>query len=125
MSSIPETVRTAWEDREGPIILATVDDAGNPNIIYATCVAALAEDKIVIADNYFDKTRKNLLRGSKGAVLFITKEGGAYQLKGSLSYHKEGENFDFMKTWNPPNHPGNAAAVLTVKEAYAGAEKLS
>ncbi len=125
MSSMSETVRTAWKAREGPIVLATVDDAGNPNIIYATCVAALGEDKIVIADNYFDKTRKNLLRGCKGAVLFMTKKGAAYQLKGTLSYHKDGEYFDFMRTWNPPKHPGNAAAVLTVKEAYAGAEKLS
>jgi len=29
-----------------------------------------------------------------------------------------------MKTWNPPQHPGHAAAALKVEEAYSGAEKL-
>ena len=124
MTSLPETVRQAWEDRDGPVILATVGADGAPNIIYVTCVGVLGDDRIVVADNYFDKTRKNLLRGCKGAILFRDKKGKAYQIKGSLEYHTKGEVFDFMKTWNPPEHPGHAAAALRVEEAFSGAEKL-
>ncbi|MEA2064264.1 MAG: hypothetical protein U9P14_11235 [Gemmatimonadota bacterium] len=50
----------------------------------------------MVADNYFDKTRKNIQQGSKGSILFILKEGKAYQVKGNLEYHDSGEIFDFM-----------------------------
>jgi uncharacterized protein len=124
MSVLPEEVSKAWEERKGPIIFTTVDKSEMPNAIYATCVNKFAEDTIVIADNYFDKTRKNILERSKGSILFITKEGKAYQIKGTIEYHKEGDIFEDMKKWNPKKHPGNAAAALKVQEVYSGASKL-
>jgi len=126
MASLPEEVRRAWEDRDGPVILATVGENGVPNIIYVGCVGAFGDDRLVVADNYFSKTRKNLqTQGGKGALLFRSKDGKAYQVKGTLEYHKDGEVFDHMKTWNPPQHPGNGAAALRIEEAYSGAKKLS
>jgi predicted pyridoxine 5'-phosphate oxidase superfamily flavin-nucleotide-binding protein len=124
MTSLPADVRQAWTNRDGPVILATVGPEGMPNIIYATCVGAFGDDRLVVADNYFDKTRRNLLAGSKGAVLFRSKGGKAYQVKGTLEYHTEGEVFQHMKAWNPPHHPGHAAAVLRAEEVYSGAQKL-
>jgi len=124
MAFLPESVRQAWEDRDGPVILATVSTDGAPNIIYATCVGAFSNDRLVVADNYFDKTRKNLLTGGKGALLFRSKKGKAYQVKGTLKYHTDGEVFQHMKTWNPPQHPGHAAAALRIEEVFSGAEKL-
>ncbi|MCK4788891.1 MAG: pyridoxamine 5'-phosphate oxidase family protein [Desulfobacteraceae bacterium] len=124
MAALPEVVRNAWEDRDGPVVLATIDDTGTPNIIYATCVSMFGTDKLVVADNFFNKTRANILAGSKGSFLFITKDGKAYQVKGSFEYHKEGKIFDDMKKWNPKQHPGHAAAVLNVEQVYSGAEQL-
>ena len=124
MATLPEKVIKAWEDREGPIILSTVNGDGIPNAIYATCVSKFSEDTIVVANNYFSKTLKNILAGSKGTILFITKEGKSYQIKGSIEYHKEGSIFEDMKKWNPKKHPGHAAAALKVEEVYTGAEKL-
>ncbi|MBN1488492.1 MAG: pyridoxamine 5'-phosphate oxidase family protein [Phycisphaerae bacterium] len=124
MVSMPEIARQAWEDRDGPVILATVSSDGIPNIIYATCVGLLGNDRLVVADNYFDKTRKNLLAGGKGSLLFRSKAGKAFQVKGTLEYHTEGEVFQYMKTWNSPKHPGHAAAALRIEEVYSGAEKL-
>ena len=124
MRALPDSVLQAWEDRDGPVILATVSSDGVPNIIYATCVAAFGDDRLVVADNYFDKTRRNLLAGGKGSLLFRCKKGKAYQVKGTLEYHTDGEVFKHMKTWNPPKHPGHAAAALRVEEIYSGAEKL-
>lgn len=125
MSVLPEKVSKAWDARKGPVIFATVDENGIPNAIYATCVSKFDDDTIVIADNYFDKTRKNIFAGSRGSLLFITGEDEAFQLKGTIEYHTEGTVFDDMKQWNPKQHPGNAAAVLKVEEVYSGSEKLS
>ncbi|WP_028584935.1 pyridoxamine 5'-phosphate oxidase family protein [Desulfogranum mediterraneum] len=124
MSILPENVGKAWDERKGPAILTTVDKNAVPNTIYVTCVSTFGEDAIVIADNYFDKTRNNILAGSKGSILFITSEGKAFQFKGVVEYHQEGEIFDDMKKWNPEKHPGHAAAVLRIEEVYSGAEKL-
>ena len=122
---IPEAVKEAWGRKEGAVILATTDGDGVPNIIYVTCVSLYGDERLVVADNYFDKTRKNIKAGSKGAALFITNDGKAFQLKGSLEYHGAGPVFDDMKKWNPPTHPGHGAAALVVDEVYSGAKQLA
>jgi len=124
MAALPEKVSKAWENREGPVVLSTVDGNGIPNSIYASCVSKFNDDTIVVANNYFSKTLDNILSGSKGSILFITKEGKSYQIKGRIEYHKEGAVFEDMKKWNPEKHPGHAAAALRVEAVYMGAEKL-
>ena len=124
MAAVPEKVSQAWEEREGPIVLSTVNNDGIPNSIYATCVSKFSEDTIVVANNYFSKTLENIKSGSKGTILFLTKEKKSYQIKGRIEYHKEGALFEDMKKWNPKKHPGHAATALKVEEVYAGAEKL-
>ena len=124
MSKLPEAASKGWDERNGAVVLTTVDGAGVPNAIYATCVSRFDEETLVVADNYFDKTRKNLQAGGKGALLFMSKKGKAYQVKGTLEYHKSGEVFDHMKTWNPEKHPGHAAAALRIEEIFSGAKKL-
>lgn len=124
MKVFPEAVQQAWANREGPIVLATVEAGGQPNAIYAGSVREYGDDTLVVADNYFHKTRANILAGSRGALLFLTKERKSYQLKGSFTYHTSGPVFDDMKTWNPAKHPGVAAAALKVEQIYCGAERL-
>lgn len=117
-------VRDAWNDREGAIVFTTVDGKGMPNSIYATCTEMNGDGKIVIANNYFNKTKNNIESGSKGVVLFITAKGTSYQAKGSISYETSGENYDFMKSWNPEKHPGHAATVVSVEQFYSGGKQL-
>ena len=124
MAVLPEEVSKAFEKREGPAVLTTVSDDGTPNAIYATCVSKFDESTIVVANNYFDKTLKNIKSGSSGSILFITGDKTSYQIKGAIEYHKEGPVFDDMKKWNPEKHPGHAAAAVKVEEVYSGAKKL-
>jgi len=124
MPQLPEAVSKAWDDHKGPAILTTVGADGVPNSVYVGCVSKFSEDKLVVADNFFNKTRANILAGSKGSLLFITGEGKAYQVKGSIDYEKSGPIFDAMKSGLNPKLPGHAAAVLNVEEVYNGAEKL-
>ncbi len=125
MIAIPDSVRAAWVDHDGPVVLTTVDSAGIPNSIYATCVREYDSGTIVVADNYFKKTRANILAGSRGALLFITKAGKSYQLKGRIEYHTSGPIFDVMKSWNSPKHPGVAAAALKVDQVFSGGDQLA
>jgi hypothetical protein len=124
MARLPTSVSEAWENREGPVILTTIGAGGIPNAIYVTCVNKFSEDKLVVADNYFHKTRSNILAGSKGSILFMTKDGQAFQVKGTIDYQKSGKAYDHMKTWLDAKLPGHAAAVLNVEEVYSGAKRL-
>lgn len=121
---IPAEIRSAWTNREGPAVLATVAVDGRPNVIYVGAVKLAGDSTVVIADNYFHKTRANILAGNKGALLFLTKERKSYQIKGCFAYHTAGPVFDEMKTWNPAKHPGVAAAALKVEQVFCGAVQL-
>ena len=124
MAQMPRDVVDAWERRQGPIVLVTVDAQGMPNAIYATCVRLFDAGRLVVADNYFVKTRANLQPGAKGAILFITDAGKSYQLKGTLERQTSGELYDDMKRWLDPKHPGHAATVLHVEQVYSGGTQL-
>jgi len=125
MTIISEEITKAWEQKTGPVILTTVDNSGKPNAIYATCVSQFDNSTLVVANNYFDKTKQNIIAGSKASILFITEDNTSYQVKGSIEFHTSGEIYDDMKKWNPEKHPGHAAAALTVEEIYSGSKKLA
>ena len=82
-----------------------MNKAGVPNSIYANCVSKYNEDTLVVANNYFSKTMENIKAGNKGSILFITKEGKSYQVKGDIEYHTDGPVFEDMKTWNLKSIP--------------------
>lgn len=119
-----DVLKSKWQKKEGPIVFTTVDTQGIPNSIYATCTQMSDDGKIVIADNYFNKTKQNISPECHAVVLFITSDGQAIQVKGTLDYETSGPYFDFMKSWNPEQHPGHAAAVLSVHHIYSGSEEL-
>ncbi len=124
MVALNNEIFEAWGQKDGPVVVTTVDHAGIPNSVYATCVGMSADRRIVIADNYFSKTRLNIERGSRISVLFITQAGKSYQVKGEAEYHTAGVLFDFMKSWNPSKHPGHAAVVVNPLEAFSGKERI-
>ena len=126
MAKLPEVAIQAWENREGPAVLTTVDANGVPNSIYVTCVQKIADDQIVVADNKMNKTRANLRAGSRVSLLYITKEKKAFQIKGSVAYQTKGDIFDEMKSgWLDKKYPGHAAVVIGIEDVYSGAEKLA
>ena len=125
MQSMPEAVSKSLTDRKGPAVFATVAEDHSPNIVWIGWLEMCGDDKLIMADNYFSKTRENILAGSKAAVLWITEEGQAYQVKGPIEYVKEGPMYDQMKQCMEGHDlPGVAAVVVQVEEVYSGAEKL-
>ena len=120
MPTWTEELANAWESRRGPVAFATTSSDGLPNVVYVTWVQRY-EDAFLLADNYFDKTRANIESGSRDALVFLTSQGRSYQVKGALERQTEGPAFDNMKTWlqDPKKHPGHAAVLLLVEEAYS------
>ncbi|MBP9900542.1 MAG: pyridoxamine 5'-phosphate oxidase family protein [Verrucomicrobia subdivision 3 bacterium] len=124
MTNGMELIAQAWENREGPAVLATVDAAKAPNVIYVGEIRYVPGTGFIVADNYFCKTRANIKSGSRGAILFLTKDRKSFQVKGPLSYHTDGPVFENMRSWHDPKYPGVAATRLRVEAAYSGAEQL-
>ncbi len=120
-----ETLKTAWEKRDGPLVLATVDADGTPNAVYVLAVKLLADGRIAIADNKFHKTRANLKRGTRGSLLFMAKDRVTFQTKGRLEYITSGPIYDDMLTWVEARFARVAVAVLHVEHLYSGAEELA
>lgn len=125
MIQLPEIVLQQWEKREGPAVFTTVNQDGLPNSIYAGCVHMTGDGRFFVVDNKFEKTKDNILAGSTGSFLFITDECKAFQIKGTIEYHTEGEIYDAMKKWVNPKYPAFAVAVVNTQEVYSGAERLA
>lgn len=125
MTAIPSRVLDAWEKKEPKLVFSTVDSDGNPNSVWVTCVKLLDDQRILIVNNFFDKTLHNILAGSYGSLLFIAPEREAYQLKGPLEYYTEGPVYDDMKAWLDPKFAGVGAVVMKVNTIYYGAEKVA
>ncbi len=73
MPELTNEIVKAWNEREGAVVLTTVDNNGIPNSIYATCVSLFENNKVLVADNYFDKTRSNLKYGAQTGSFFYYK----------------------------------------------------
>ncbi len=121
---LPAQVLEGWEKREGPAVLTTVDARGVPNTIYVGAIELEGHERFIIADSAFCKTRDNIKAGSRASLLFISKEGAAYQVKGRFEYYTEGALFDSVLKWADPQYEVMGAAVVVVEEVYKGAEKL-
>ncbi|HEY3332263.1 MAG TPA: pyridoxamine 5'-phosphate oxidase family protein [Capsulimonadaceae bacterium] len=124
MPRIPDKVFNALQDHNAPSIFATTSPDGNPNAIYVMLVKTDNPEIVLLNDSVFTKTRENILTGSRGAVVFLTADHKAYQIKGSLKYHTDGPLFEYMRSQVDATHARVAAVELLVDEVYEGAEKL-
>jgi hypothetical protein len=121
---VNEILAEAWHNRSGPAVLATRSEDGVPNVVYTRFIKRYDDKTFVIADHFLTKTYDNILAGSSGALLFLTRDGVSYQVKGALTYHQDGELFLDMRRWNPPELPRRATVALHLEEVYKGAERL-
>ena len=124
MAALPHIVSEAWQKRAGPAVFVTVDPQGTPNAIYVGSVRLYDDERFIIADNYFDKTRANILAGSAGALVFITADHQAGQIKGCRESLTSGPLYEHLREWVDPTRPRRAATVLHIEQVYHGAAQL-
>ena len=103
--------------------VATSDNEGIPNVIYIKYLKIIDDNSVLMADNYFEKTRDNILGNGKIAFVVRDDEKGSYQIKGAAQRFTEGAMFDEVQKWVPDKLP-KAAIVMTVEEIYNGAKRI-
>jgi predicted pyridoxine 5'-phosphate oxidase superfamily flavin-nucleotide-binding protein len=99
------------------VALATCDLDNKPNVIAVTHCLVVDNDKILVTDNFMNKTRKNLLENKKIALAVWNKNEEGYQFKGKAEYLIEGKWKD--KVDNEPNNKNwahKAAVLITVEK---------
>ena len=111
-------------------ILSTSSKEGTPNLIYLKFLKVYNDEQILIANNKFLKTEKNLLENPKISFLVLDKETRkSYQIKGNVEFHKEDNIFKETIKWvedkrSNPNVNPKSGIIINVEEIYSGAEKI-
>jgi predicted pyridoxine 5'-phosphate oxidase superfamily flavin-nucleotide-binding protein len=122
---LPDEVVQAWEARNGPVVLCTVNGNHVPNAIYASITSRMKDGRFAVVDNFFHKTQQNILSGSRASFLFITKAGKAYQVVGSVEYCTSGPLYDEMRSWAEPSLPRVGVAIINAEAVFSGKEQLA
>jgi hypothetical protein len=105
--------------------LATADLKGVPNVVPVGAVKILGDETILVSDQYFHKTLKNLKENPNVAMSFW-EMGEGYQIKGKAKIHTEGKIFEETAEWirrrseeigRPIKSKG--AVVIKIKAIYS------
>ncbi len=106
--------------KQKPLPIATADKSGKPNVVFVTMWKILDDETLLIVDNFFNKTRKNIEANPNMAIVAYdgdTKK--SYQIKGNVDIETKGNRFGSAKEMaDSKKLPGKAAVVFHVKEIY-------
>lgn len=96
------------------IYLATASKDATPNVVVIGAFKLLDDETLLISDQFFLKTSKNLEENPKVAIAYWGDKGG-YQIKGTASIHKGDKIFaddvEWIKTKYPRFTPKAAVEV--------------
>jgi uncharacterized protein len=97
------------------IALAICDEEENPHNI-AVQINRVKEKKIILTDNYMQKTKENIKSNPKVALVFWKGDEG-FGIRGRAEYFEDGKFLDFVKSL-PENKsfPAKGAIIIDVKE---------
>ena len=104
------------------VFVATVSKEGVPNVVPIGFARPLDEKTILIADNYMNKTIKNLEDNHKISLIVQDAKSLPYQFKGTVKIFKSGEYFDQVVDWaqNVMSELEPKSAILfTVEDIYS------
>ncbi|MGB8226548.1 MAG: pyridoxamine 5'-phosphate oxidase family protein [Sedimentisphaerales bacterium] len=121
MAQLPDAVKKAISKQE-LFPVATSTSKGTPNVVYIKYLKVIDDQTILIADNYLNKTRDNVLNNGKIAFAVLDDEKGSFQIKGTARRFTEGAMYDEVQKWVPEKLPRVAAVVMYVEEIYNGAD---
>jgi len=109
---------------KGVLALATLGPKNRPNVVAVACCKVVEEDKILITDNFMNKTRNNLLRNNKVAIAVWSNDWEeGYQFKGKAKYLTSGKWKKMVDEDSDNKDLAHKAAVLvTIDEIWDLAE---
>ena len=124
MAQLPEAVKKAIST-QNVFPVATCNQNQIPNVAYIKHLKVIDDQTVLIADNFLNKTRDNILSNGKIAFAVRDEEKGSFQIKGTAERLTEGAMFDEVQKWVPDKLPRVAAIVMNIEEIYNGAERIS
>ncbi len=78
--------------------LATSSQNGAPNVVPIGAFKFLDDETLLISDQFFNKTLKNLQENPRIALVWWGEKGG-FQVKADITIHTEGEIFRQNVEW--------------------------
>ena len=78
--------------------LSTAAKDGTPNVVPVGAFKFLDDERLLISDQYFGKTLKNLQENPRMAFAWWSENGG-YQIKGDVTIHTDDEVFKRNVEW--------------------------
>ncbi len=112
--------------------LATAAKDGTPNVVPIAALKFLDDETLLISDQYFGKTLKNLRENSKIALTWWGDKDG-FQIKADITIHTDGEIFrqnvewvhSIKETLNPKSAiVGKITDVYIVKSGSDAGKKI-
>lgn len=106
------------------LAFGTANKIGKPNVIAIGFCKVIDNDKILITDNFFNKTKTNLLENPQVSIAVWSGDGEeGFQFIGTARYLTEG-NYKEMVDKDPNNkgYAHKAAVLVTVNEIWDLAE---
>ncbi len=108
-------------EKDNLVFLSTCAD-DIPNVVPIGFARPLDDEKILLVDNFMKKTRENLEKNPRAALVIRDASKCPYQFKGTVEIHTSGELFDEAVDWATSvmsKLSPKAAIVFKVQEIYS------
>lgn len=100
--------------------LATSSRDGTPNVVPIAAYTVLEDGRLLISDQYFNKTLQNMRENPRIALTWWGAKGG-FQVKGTVTLHADDEVFARNVAWMRERWPAftpKSAVLVTITDAY-------
>ncbi|MDD1712248.1 MAG: pyridoxamine 5'-phosphate oxidase family protein [Methanoregulaceae archaeon] len=102
--------------------VATASRGGTPNVAPIAFVQLISDDTIWLADNFMQKTLANVKENPRIAIyLYDADSKKCFQVKGNVTVHTSGADFEKMKKMvhdKKPDLPAKSLLILKVTEVF-------
>ena len=95
-----------------PLAFSTVNKSNAPHTIYVLYAKVVDNTKILITDNYMQKTKENILINKKVSLSVLVRDV-AFELIGVAEYFSRGNYFEYVKNI-PENKEGPCKGAIVV-----------
>jgi predicted pyridoxine 5'-phosphate oxidase superfamily flavin-nucleotide-binding protein len=121
MATITQEMKDIFEKCR-PYIFTTASKDGKPNGVPIGMARIISDDEVLLADNFMNKTRKNLAENPWTAITFWSQESRlGYQFKGRARVEESGKHLEDLKRGmrerKAPFSP-KAVVIVKVEEIY-------
>lgn len=99
MAKMTEQVKSIFNSQR-IVVFSTASKDGIPNAVPIGAKKIIDDETILISNQYFDKTLKNIMENPRAGLTFWdikTHEG--YQVKGTITIETSGERFEKTAKW--------------------------